>query len=592
MALKLIATPWVSSPFQTLTLSSKSPTISSNTRTLLILLLSRCISATSPLKPTLKSFNARASLNGEMEAQEPISRASLSTENEPSFLDEDLLRRASVARDAREVLSMISEKYPNEGGVIGASDCSRIIGMALKQSNTELAFSVFSAMRGNFTKKKLGEVNEDEKELGSSVECWKWAPPDVNTYATLVRGLAASLCVSDAIRTITDVSRAGLPYREEVHFGQIVKCPTCTIAIAVAQPQHGIQIASCSKCRYQYDLVSGHIVSIDSEAISTDISPWDKALRLLQIIKKSIPAAVHSIVVQTPSGIAQTHRFSTKTVDLPAQEGQRVTIASAPPSNIYRELGPFKLRARIPGFDPGEPISITNHTSGVQSELLRAPAKNKVSSLLDPPILLLPIALLATGDAASGILDPTLPRVISIAAASSIILGTTINTIILPRLNQLPQRSADAIAIRQQLLAQHDMLQTRMKELSQAAEREVWMLARMCQLENKILAVGEPSYRARRSRILKVRESLENSLLTRIGLIDSYARISSMIEIEVEMNSDVLAAEAVSNAENIAEQIEHMMELENLEERWRMQAEANDELEKLLNSQPMSTEPV
>ncbi|GLU05982.1 hypothetical protein SLE2022_230530 [Rubroshorea leprosula] len=62
--------------------------------------------------------------------------------------------------------------------------------------------------------------------------------------------------------------------------------------------------------------------------------------------------------------------------------------------------------------------------------------------------------------------------------------------------------------------------------------RHVLMLARMCQLENKIFAVGEPSYRARRSRLKRVREGSENSLRGRIELIDSYARISSMIEIE------------------------------------------------------------
>lgn len=65
-----------------------------------------------------------------------------------------------------------------------------------------------------------------------------------------------------------------------------------------------------------------------------------------------------------------------------------------------------------------------------------------------------------------------------------------------------------------------------------------------------------------------------------------------MIEIEVEMDSDVLAAEAMSNVESIAEQIQKIMELENLEERWRLQAEANDEAERLLSSQPVPTEQV
>lgn len=97
--------------------------------------------------------------------------------------------------------------------------------------------------------------------------------------------------------------------------------------------------------------------------------------------------------------------------------------------------------------------------------------------------------------------------------------------------------------------------------------------------------------RTRRSKVKRVRESLQNSLRGRIELIDSYARvcflskcdnicspenykrtsscycilnainvcitvivffgqISSMIEIEVEMETDVLAAETASNMVN------------------------------------------
>jgi hypothetical protein len=41
-----------------------------------------------------------------------------------------------------------------------------------------------------------------------------------------------------------------------------------------------------------------------------------------------------------------------------------------------------------------------------------------------------------------------------------------------------------------------------------------------------------------------------------------------------------------ASQENIAQQIEQIMELENLEEKWKIQAEANDEAERLLSSQP------
>lgn len=60
-----------------------------------------------------------------------------------------------------------------------------------------------------------------------------------------------------------------------------------------------------------------------------------------------------------------------------------------------------------------------------------------------------------------------------------------------------------------------------------------------------------------------------------------------MVEIEVEMDNDVFAAEEVTNAASIAEQIERLMELEDLEKQWRIQAEANDEVERLLRSAPV-----
>ncbi|CAN1254443.1 hypothetical protein LINPERPRIM_LOCUS8657 [Linum perenne] len=507
------------------------------------------------------------------------------------FDDNALLVRVSAAKRADEALDIIAEVSQRSSGVVGVSDCCSIINAALDRNNSELALSVFYAMRSSFDQ----AVGEND----GSIQRWKWSRPNVRIYTSLVRGLAASLKVSDALKTIEYICRVGVSPSEEVPFGKVIRCPTCFVAVAVAQPQHGVQIASCSKCRYQYELVSGAIASINSEEIRLELPPaersmdlpvWKKGLRFLQIMKQRTPAAVHSIVVETPSGTARTQRFATETVDLPAQEGERVTIASAAPSYVYRSVGPLKFTPKSSSVYPGEPLCLTNHENGRETPLLRPPAKDGRLSLLSPSVLVPLAAILATGDVASGMVDPNLPQLLSIAAFTSISAGAAINTLILPQLNQLPQKSADAISIKQQLLAQYDVLQSRIKDLKESAEKEVWMLARMCQLENKIFAVGEPAYRARRTRVKKVREGLEDSLKGRIELIDSYARISSMIEIEVELDSDVLAAEAVSNVENIADQIQQIMELEDLEERWKLQAEANDEAERLLSSQTVPTE--
>ncbi|KAL3635707.1 hypothetical protein CASFOL_020254 [Castilleja foliolosa] len=502
---------------------------------------------------------------------------------ESELFDDELLGRVSAAKDAAEALLLIAEERRG-GGVVSVSDCRLIISAALDHGNAELALSVFSAMRSSFGS---GMV-----ENSKSAEKWKWSRPDVDTYTLLVKGLAASLRVSDALRMIDCVCRVGVSPSEEVPFGKVVRCPSCMIAVAVAQPQQGIQLVSCSKCRYQYELVSGNILNIESEEISMDVPAWKRGLQFLQIMKLNIPAAIHSIVVETPSGMARTHRFGTETVDLPAQEGERVTVAVAAPLSVYRQFGPLKLSPRVPNFYPGEPMCLTNHRDGRESRLLRAPTRDAGKSILSPSILFPILAVFATGDAASGIVNPGLPQFIAVAVASSFAAGVTFNSLALPQLNKLPQRSVDVTSIRQQLLSQYDVLQSRIKELKKAAENEVWMLARMWQLENKIYAVGEPSYRARRYRVERVREGLESSLENRIELIESYARISSMIEIEVELDSDVLAAEAVSNSDNIAQQIQQIMEIENLEEKWRLQAEANDEAEKLLSSEPVLSEQV
>lgn len=172
------------------------------------------------------------------------------------WLDADLLRRISGAGDADQALDIIAGSV---GGAdsgrsrasLDASDCHAILAAALDRGNVDLALSVFEGMRYGF----------------SQGECWSWARPDARTYALLVQRLAAALRVSDAIRIIDYVSGAGASSAEEVPFGITVRCPTCTVAIAVAQPQHGTQVVSCSKCRYQYELFSGQITSIESEEV-------------------------------------------------------------------------------------------------------------------------------------------------------------------------------------------------------------------------------------------------------------------------------------------------------------------------------------
>ncbi|KAJ4806532.1 Pentatricopeptide repeat (PPR) superfamily protein [Rhynchospora pubera] len=560
-------------------------------------LLSPSLSPLSPsfktLSPTISTsnnttFSSLSPFTSSLPSPSPLLRAYCSskdgaTSEKPSVrsFDDEFLRRISGLKDADQVFVAITESGGRNG--VDTSDCNSLIAAAFERGNAELPLSLFDAMR-------LGFPPDDGLDGKVVTDTWRWPRPDIHTYALLVQGLATSLRVTDAIRIIGYVCGMGISSGEEVLFGLVIQCPTCKVAIAVAQPQNGIQIASCSKCRYKYELYSGDIVSIESEEISMGTSGWEKALIFLKVKKDELPSAIHSIVVRTPSGMARTHRFATKTADLPAQEGERVTISLSAPSNSYRELGPLKLGPRSAGLRPSEPLCLTNHATGQVSELLRPPDAKAGSGFINPYVVAGSLALLASGDVVSGFIDPGVPRIVSATVLASAAVDTVVNQVVLPELRKLPQKMVDVVALKQQLLSQYDLLQNRIKDLRQAAEKEVWMLARMSQLENKILAVGEPSYRARRGRVKKVRENLENALLARIELIESYAKISSMIEIEVEMDSDVVAAEAASSAERISEQIQQIMEIDNLEEQWRMQAEANDEVERLLNSDTLSNE--
>lgn len=62
------------------------------------------------------------------------------------------------------------------------------------------------------------------REEDSAVGLWAWARPDVQTYALLVRGLAACLRVPDAIRIIKYVTNVGVPSEEEVVFSLLCSC--------------------------------------------------------------------------------------------------------------------------------------------------------------------------------------------------------------------------------------------------------------------------------------------------------------------------------------------------------------------------------
>ena len=63
-------------------------------------------------------------------------------------------------------------------------------------------------------------------------------------------------------------------------------------------------------------------------------------------------------------------------------------------------------------------------------------------------------------------------------------------------------------------------------------------------------------------------------LAKKLELLDGYARVMNMIDIEVEMEIELPEAELVG----IEQQMMRLEELEGLQDDWRVQAEARDEV--------------
>jgi hypothetical protein len=78
-------------------------------------------------------------------------------------------------------------------------------------------------------------------------------------------------------------------------------------------------------------------------------------------------------------------------------------------------------------------------------------------------------------------------------------------------------------------------------ELQEAAD-DVRTLARLNQLQLKMQSVDSGSgsaYEARMSRVAAAAAGIEERLAKRLELLDGYARVMNMIEIEVEMDTQV-----------------------------------------------------
>jgi hypothetical protein len=311
--------------------------------------------------------------------------------------------------------------------------------------------------------------------------------------------------------------------------------------------------------RYLYEVFSGRVLTCKSEALQVSNGLLGTVLRAVGILRKPPVAAVHELVVQAPDGVSRTFRVATSTADVPAQVGERVTFVCAPSTSALkssRKPGTGGLLPPTPpDTQPGEALTATNHKTGVVTQLQRPPLAGANTTI---PGWVLPAAvILAGGDAASSLLDPALPLIIagSVAAVGgSAVAG---NQLLLPRLKQLPEKAVSVEYVRQRLLGQYAQLASKVETVLSESSEDVRVLARLWQLQNKMqsvssaaaapppssstagttaLAAGGSTYGARMERVAAARANIEERLSKKLLLLDGYARVMNMIEIEVRLS--------------------------------------------------------
>ncbi|WIA17196.1 hypothetical protein OEZ85_014079 [Tetradesmus obliquus] len=441
-----------------------------------------------------------------------------------------LLRRVVGTSTAAEALDLLIQQLDRQQRPhdISADDAELLLERALEAGNAGLALSVYQ---------QLCAAKRAQGRSSLATPATVWPAAALQHTQALVMGLCRQLRVNDALATMRSIRSQGMPGADEVSFGQVVSSPLPPQRpLAVVQPQEGCKVVSDSNSRFEFELFSGSVTSCSSEALQLSDNPLLAAARLLGVWRRLPVSAVHEMVVMAPDGSSRTFRIGTATADVPAQLGERVTVVCAP-NKGRNKLKRLVLSTSPPGTQPGQPMLICNHKTGLA---------------------------VTVGSAVAG------------------------NSLLLPRLKQLPGNAVKLDGIRQQLLAQHAGLDSKVKATMQEAAEDVRTLARLCQLQVKMQSVDAGSgaagsaYEARIGRVVAVASSIEERLSKRLELLDGYARVMNMIEIEVEMDMQVPIAEL----ETLGVELGKLSELESIKEEWQLQAEAQDEVERLLRTSP------
>ncbi|QDZ21171.1 hypothetical protein HOP50_05g36970 [Chloropicon primus] len=445
------------------------------------------------------------------------------------------------------------------------SSLERLVEMIVEDGNPDLAVDLFRVVYG-----------------GSRSQLpFKWIFDASRFRSFVLVCLIRSLYLENALKFLEDSCKVSMPGPDQVSFGTVVPSPSApSSSLTVVKSFHGEETVACASSRYLFDCYSGMVVSAESDAPASRSEG-----AVFELLEKRVFAGNsnkyalnHKIVVDAPDGTARAYKFATETDELPAKVGDRVTVICA--SNSESAGGSFPPIP--PGSFKGEPKSLYNHRQRKTTQLLRTFDPNSGVAL---KWIVLGTALLAGGDSSSALINPDFPALIAAGALGVTAAGAAAKELILPQLAKLPTNTLASAELRQEFLQQYDVIIGKLDELLVSINEDIQLLGRLWGLHHKIEALGSSgSYDARLQKILGSASTLEDRVASKLQLIEGYSRVSHMIEIEVELDADIDAAETRVAMSGITVELGKVEELEELKDEWTMQVEAKDEIERLLGS--------
>ena len=525
---------------------------------------------------------------------------------------------ADTAAEALDIFQSEAEMLTSSAPPLTDPDVLTIIQAALGRGNDRLAVALVDACLTSTGSRRTSSTGEGSPSTSTSTSNstsssssngsaaqWTWPRATLTTLQDSLVGLATAGQVSQAQRIVGLLAQGcGVARRgsEELPFGHVVCSPLDEGSpLTVVRPGDPPRVVACSSTRYEFELFPGTVQSVQSESLASRQSRLTAVLRVLGVWKAPPVGAIHEVVVRGAGSQVRAFRFATPTADVPASVGDSVTVVCAP-SVPSRPL----LDAAPPGTKPGEPLTIWNHddarvakggSSGViggdretRQDVLQNVdvSREGATAVQRPPYSLtttgLPawvgplVLLLAASDGASWFVDPALPAMLAWGAGTVAVAAISTTSWVIPELKRLPTGRVRVEAVRQTLLAQHLQVRRALRSVVGQARLDTEGLARLSQLRDKMASVEEAEYASRQARVEEAADALAERLRRGVELVDGYARVLAMIEIEVEMDLEVERKDVAG----IEAELGKLAEMAELQEKWQIQLDAQDEVERLI----------